>query len=126
MRNGLVVTALLLAGLVHLLPASGVLGGSQLVQLYGQAAADPALQLLLRHRALLFGLLALLCLASLALPDWRLPALLLATASVAGFLLLAGAPSLLTPALRRVFWVDALLLPLLLAALTLQRLPTTR
>ncbi len=123
MRHGLVVAALLLAGLVHLLPASGVLGGATLVKLYGEGASDPGLQLLLRHRALLFGLLALFCLASIALPAWRLPALLLAVASVAGFLLLAGAPGALSPALQRVFWVDAALLPLLLVALALQRGP---
>lgn len=123
MRNGVVVAALLLAGLVHLLPAGGVLGGATLVRLYGEAAAAPGLQLLLRHRALLFGLLALFCLASIAWPVWRLPALLLAVASVAGFLLLAGAPGALSPALQRVFWVDAALLPLLLGALALQRGP---
>jgi hypothetical protein len=126
MKQAVVVAALLLAGLVHLLPASGVLGGERLVQLYGPAAADPALQLLLRHRALLFGLLALLCLAAIGQPTWRMSALCLATGSVAGYLLLAGPPAELVPALRRVFWVDAALLPLLLAALMLQRPSITR
>jgi hypothetical protein len=46
-------------------------------------------------------------------------ALAVALGSVAGFLLLAGAPALLSPALRTVYWVDAALLPLLLAALAL-------
>jgi hypothetical protein len=119
MRQAVVVVALVLAGLVHLLPASGVTGGERLVQLYGPAAAEPALQLLLRHRALLFGLLALLCLAAVVHPAWRLAALCLAIGSVAGFLLLAGSPAGLAPALQRVFWVDAALLPLLVAALVL-------
>lgn len=121
MRSQAVIGAvLLLCALVHLLPASGVVGGAQLVALYGPAAAEPGLALLLRHRALGFGLLALLCVAAAWQPAWRLPVLLLALGSVGGFLLLAGAPGALSPALARVFWVDVALLPLLLAALWLQ------
>lgn len=124
--SAFVAAALGLCGLVHLLPLGGVLGAAPLVALYGAAAGEPGVALLLRHRALGFGTLALFCLAAAWHPPWRLPALGLALASVAGFLLLAGAPGGLGEALRRVYWVDALLLPLLLAALALQLRATTK
>jgi hypothetical protein len=119
MKNGWIVTALTLSAAVHLLPASGLFSSAQLTALYGPAAADTSVQLLLKHRALLFGLLALLCAAAVVWPSLRGVALVLACGSVAGFLLLAGRPDSLTPALQRVFWVDAALLPVLLLALVL-------
>jgi hypothetical protein len=54
--------ALFLVGLIHLLPLAGALGAARLASLYGVDAAEPNLQILLRHRAVLFGLLGgLLC-----------------------------------------------------------------
>ena len=49
--------ALLIAGAIHLLPLSGVTGAAALERLYGVAVDSPDLALLLRHRAVLFGLL---------------------------------------------------------------------
>ena len=48
---------LLVVGVIHLLPISGVVGSTRLQQLYGIAVNDPNLEILLRHRAVLFGLL---------------------------------------------------------------------
>ncbi|MFO1496689.1 MAG: hypothetical protein U1F26_18760 [Lysobacterales bacterium] len=120
MRTAWIVGALLLSAVVHALPATGVLGGPALERLYGPAAADPTWALLLRHRALLFALVALSCVAAIGIPGWRLPVLLLAVGSVTGFLLLAGAPSALPAVLHKVYWIDAALLPVLALALWLQ------
>ena len=48
---------LIVVGVIHLLPLSGVLGGAQLFSLYGVPVDDPNLEILMRHRAVLFGLL---------------------------------------------------------------------
>lgn len=117
--------ALVITGLVHLLPAIGLLGSDSLARLYGLRIEEPNLLLLMRHRALLFGLLGAGLLAASARPAWQLTALLAATVAVGGFLLLAGPPSALNAALQRVFWIDAGLLLLLLAALA-QTLYRTR
>ena len=114
----LVRGVLLLVGVVHLLPLAGVLGSGALARLYGLQVEDPNLLWLLRHRALLFGLLgALLVVAAFRAP-WQGPALGAAWVSVLGFVALAPAQAL--PALQRVWWIDVALLPLLALATWVQ------
>ena len=75
---------------------------------------DILVLLLMRHRALLFGLLGALLAAAAFKPAWQGLALLAAWGSVLGFVLLA--PTTLLPALQRVWWIDVALLPLLALA----------
>jgi hypothetical protein len=49
--------SLLLAALIHILPISGVFGLNSVAKLYGVAVTDNNTEILLRHRAVLFGLL---------------------------------------------------------------------
>lgn len=105
---------LLIVGAIHLLPAWGVLGVSALEQLYGVQLQEPNLLLLMRHRALLFGLLAALLLAAAFRPVWQGSSLAAAWVSVLGFVLLA--PPDLSPSLQRVWWIDVAVLPLLALA----------
>lgn len=110
----LISAALLVVGAVHLMPLLGVLGSARLEQLYQVHIVDPDLLLLMRHRALLFGLLAALLLAAAFRPVWQGMALLAAWGSVLGFVLLA--PSDLSPSLQRVWWIDVAVMPLLALA----------
>jgi hypothetical protein len=54
----IVPVALLITALIHALPLLGLTGGARLATLYGIADMDASLEILLRHRAVLFGLLA--------------------------------------------------------------------
>jgi hypothetical protein len=120
-----VTVVLIAAGLVHLLPAVGVFGAQRLNALYGVAITDPALLLLMRHRAVLFGLIGALMLHAAVAPSlqvWALGAGLLSTLS---FVVLAAQAEALAPPLRTVMWIDialaaALALALLLRLFTLR------
>ena len=88
--RALAAVAWLVVGVIHLLPLVGVLGGERLAQLYGIDASEPNLALLLRHRAVLFGLLGALCVAEAFRPALRGLALVAGWISVASFLALAA------------------------------------
>jgi len=114
MSRHLLHLALVGAALIHLLPLPGLLGGPGLQSLYGLPPLDPAGELLLRHRALMFALDAALLVWAIRAPALRLPAIALTFASDTGFLLLGlgGLP----PGLLRVALFDGLSILLLVAA----------
>ena len=80
---------LIVIGLIHLLPVTGVLGNERLAQLYGMAFTDPNLSILMRHRAVLFGLLGGFLIYAAFRPDFQPVALIVAGVSVLSFLALA-------------------------------------
>lgn len=71
---------LIVAGVVHLVPIMGVLGPDRLAALYGLSFDEPNLVILMRHRAILFGLLGAFLIYSAFRP------VLLPLAFVAGFI----------------------------------------
>jgi hypothetical protein len=78
-----VVSAMLVVvGVIHLLPLSGVLGSERLAVLYGLSFNEPNLAILMRHRAVLF------CFAAFR-PAWQTIAFVAGFVSVVSFLGLA-------------------------------------
>jgi hypothetical protein len=75
---------------------------------------------MLRHRAVLFGLLGAFMLWAAAEPALQRAALWAGSASVASFLLLARRARPLSAQLARIARADGIALPLLLAALLLR------
>lgn len=108
-------------GLINAFPMLGVLGSEQLASLYGQTIADPDLLLLMRHRAVLFGMLGALLIAAAFRARLRTLAAAVGTVSMASFCLLALPLDSHGEALIRVFWADVVALPLLLFAWRLSR-----
>jgi hypothetical protein len=112
-----VLSALLIvSGIIHLLPLSGVAGSRRLSVLYGITVDEPNIAILMRHRAVLFGLLGLLLIWAAFDTGLQLPALALGLISVVSFLWLAQRTGGYNPQLRRVYQVDLLALFCLLAA----------
>lgn len=107
--------ALVVAGLIHLLPVSGVLGGERLAALYGLALDDPNLQILMRHRAVLFGLLGAFLLLAAARPAWQPLAYVAGLVSAGAFLLLAWSVGGYNPLIGRVVLADVVATACLLA-----------
>ncbi|MEN9788361.1 MAG: putative rane protein [Pseudomonadota bacterium] len=67
---------LTVVGIIHLLPLSGVLSVSCLKALYGVAIADSNLEILMRHRAVLFGVLGAFLIYAAFRPGLQLAALI--------------------------------------------------
>jgi hypothetical protein len=116
----LVTLALIAVGLLHLYPAVGVLGAARLEALYAIPVASADLELLLRHRAVTFGMLGALLLAAAWHAPLRPVALVAAIVSMASFVALALPLSGHGPAVARVFWADVAGLALLLFAVVMQ------
>jgi hypothetical protein len=79
----------LFAAVVNLAPVLGALSAERLAALYGVQIQDPDLVLLMRHRALLFGIVGVLLVAAAFRPSLRLTALLAGLASMLSFIGLA-------------------------------------
>jgi hypothetical protein len=84
-----VMASLIVAGIIHLLPLAGVLGSERLAALYGLDLSEPNLAILMRHRAVLFGLFGAFLVYAAFKPQLQGIAFVAAFASVAAFLVLA-------------------------------------
>jgi hypothetical protein len=121
-----VPAVLLLVALIHALPLVGVLGAAKLTQLYGIDVQDPTLELLLRHRAVLFGLLAAFLAYAAIRPELHRLALIAGFISVASFLILARLASAYNPELSTVVRADWLALVLLAAGAVAHQWPLAK
>ena len=114
------VAALLVAGLIHLLPIPGVMGASTLMRLYGIEVHDRNTAILLQHRALLFGALGVLMLSAIALPWLRITALSVGLFSTASFIVVAMGVGGYNSAIGRVVFADVVAAVLLAAGLLVE------
>jgi len=118
--NRITIICLTLAGGIHLLPLPGILGAGQLTRLYGVAADDPDVGILLQHRAVLFGLLGVLLIAAAFRPDLRAVALIAGLVSTVSFLAIAWGVGGYSAQVARVVAADLLAVVLLLVAAGLE------
>lgn len=108
-----VPSVLILVAVIHALPLMGILGATKLSQLYAVTVQEPNLELLLRHRAVLFGLLAAFLTYAAFRPELHRLGLVAGLVSVVSFLVLAQPTSSLNTALITVVRADWLALALL-------------
>lgn len=108
--NLLVAAMLLVVGVIHLLPLAGVRGAASLASLYGLAFDDPNLAILMRHRAMLFGLLGVFLVGAAFRPAWRTTALVAGFVSVLSFLALAWSTGGYNAQIARVVVADVVAL----------------
>jgi hypothetical protein len=109
-------TALCIVSMIHLLPLMGVTGRTALEKAYGISVDSPDLQLLLQHRAVLFGLLGVACAIAAFNTLWRPAVWCAALISTCSFMLLAWLMPSYNAAIARVVWVDAMAVAMLLLA----------
>lgn len=123
MRNVLPAILFLIPGAIHLLPLSGLAGPDALARLYGLDFGDPNLEILMRHRAVLFGLVGALLVAAAFHVRLRGAALLVGFTSVLSFLALAWDVGGYNAAVGRVVTADLIALASLVGAALLHRRP---
>jgi ABC-type proline/glycine betaine transport system permease subunit len=104
---------LLLLAAIHAMPLLGVLGAAKLSSLYGITVQDANLDILMRHRAVQFGLLAALLGYAAFRKELHRLGLIAASASVGTFLLLAYTVGSYNQAIHTVVIVDIAALVLL-------------
>lgn len=115
--NRIITAALLVVALIHLLPLAGVLGSERLGVLYGIAIDEPNLEILLRHRAVLFGLLGTFFLVAAFRRSVQFAAIVAGFASVVSFLWLAASIGNANAQVARVVTADLVALASLFVAL---------
>lgn len=101
---------LIVVGLIHLMPIPGVLGGQRLAALYGLRFDEPNLNILMRHRAVLFGMLGLLLIYAAFEPAVQSLAFVAGFISVSSFLWLAWSVGSYNTQVGRVFAADVVAL----------------
>lgn len=101
-----VSACLVIAGIIHLLPLPGLLGADWLSRLYGIRIDDPNMLIMMRHRALLFGVVGALLVAAAFKPDWQPLAVVAGLVSAAGFLVIAWQVGGYSSAIARVVTAD--------------------
>lgn len=110
----LVAAMLIIAGIIHLLPVPGALGAERLAGLYGLSFEEANIGILMRHRAVLFGLFGLFLIYAAFRPSLQPIAFIAGFVSVASFLALAYSAGGYNAAVARVVTADWVALACLL------------
>jgi hypothetical protein len=122
----LVSAMLVVVGLIHLLPVLGIFGGDRLAALYGLPFNEPNLAILMRHRAVLFGLLGLFFVFAAFKPVYQPIAFIGAFTSVISFLWLAWAVGGYNAQVGRVVAADVIALVCLIIGVMASALAQSR
>ncbi len=106
----LISAMLVVVAVIHILPLAGALGNQRLTALYGLSFEDPNLSILMRHRAVLFGILGFFLLFAAFKPQYQTAAFIAGLVSVVSFIWLASAVGGYNSQIARVFYADIIAL----------------
>ena len=85
----LISSLFIVVGLINVYPVIGVLGSTSLTNLYGVPLDETNLLILMRHRAVLLGLIGIFLFVAAGQRDWQLPALVAGLVSMLSFVVIA-------------------------------------
>jgi hypothetical protein len=113
----IVVKAMLIvAGVIHILPLPGLIGAPHLERLYGITFAGPNLLIMMRHRAILFGLLGAFMICAVFRAELVSVAIAGGLISAAAFIWLAWSVGGYNAAISRIVIADCVAVTCLLIA----------
>ena len=116
-----ITTAFVLVGMINFIPVTGVISAEHLTKLYQVAMTDSDIVLLLRHRAVLFGVLGMFIAAAGFVPGLRNAAAIAGLVSMLAFVVLVFVTDNSNPSLVRIAWVDIAASLVLLVGYALHR-----
>lgn len=99
-------TCLILVGLINFAPVIGLISVAKLNQAYEITLISHDIILLMRHRALLFGILGVFILYSAFSPKFQTAAIVMGFVSMAGYVLLMSFGDDYNSQLQKIMWVD--------------------
>ncbi len=108
--NYLISAMLVVVAIIHLLPIAGIVGGRHLASLYGIQVSDPNLAILMRHRAVLFGLIGSFFLFAAFNAELQAIAFVAGFISVISFIVLAWTTGDYNGEVRRIVIADVVAL----------------
>ncbi len=120
MKHKIYLLLIFLIGLINFLPVLAMFSLEQLSQAYAVDIVGNDLEVLMRHRALLFGILGGFVFFSLFKPIYRMPALIMTGLSMIGFLILVWTIGGVNSALIQITVIDFIGLLCLILALALK------
>jgi hypothetical protein len=97
---------LVVVAIIHLLPLSGAMSSERLASLYGLSFDEPNIAILMRHRAVMFGVLGSFMLFAAFRPSFQVAAFVIGFVSVVSFLWLASSTGGYNAAIGRVVAAD--------------------
>ncbi len=97
---------LFVVGMINFLPFLGVVSAERLSRAYAVELGSNDLVILMRHRALLFGIVGGFILYSVFVPNYQTPAMVMAAVSMVGYVLLLLQEGEHNAALHKVMVVD--------------------
>ena len=117
--NKVITVMFILAGIIHLVPITGVFGPERLATLYGLNFQEPNLSILMRHRAILFGLLGAFLIYAGFYPSLQPLAFIAGLISVISFILIAWSTGDYNAAVYKIIIGDLFALVFLIIALAI-------
>jgi hypothetical protein len=111
---------LFIVGVINFLPVLGVLSAARLSQAYAIELDGNDLVILMRHRALLFGIVGGFILYSVFVPGYQTAAMVMAALSMLGYIFLLWQQGGYNAALHKVLLVDIVGIVCLAAAVVLK------
>ena len=123
--NVAIFVLLLVVGLINFLPVIGVLSAQKLSSAYAVELVGNDIIILMRHRALLFGIIGSFVLYALFKPLYQTPAMLMAGVSMLGFLFFSWAAESYNASITKIMMVDVVGIICLLIATVLKYLQSS-
>ena len=114
-----ITVLMLIVAVIHILPISGFLGVARLEALYGVSITGNEMEILMRHRAVLFGILGVIFTYAAFQPALQPLAFMAAFATLASFFFLAYSVGGYNDAIGRIVVADIVAILCLAAAVVL-------